>query len=76
MQLALPLQLFDLELADRLILLQGARRRCAALILLHAQLQLVLLLLALQLIALEFACARVVRPRRRHQSYSKTAEAQ
>jgi hypothetical protein len=49
------------------LLLEHSRQWRAALILLHAQLQLVLLLLALHLVALDLARARIVRPRNRRE---------
>ena len=76
MQRALLLQLLRFELADRLFLLHAWRRRLrAALVLLHAQLQLVLLLLALQLVALELARGWIVRHGRcAGEGHQETAE--
>lgn len=60
---ALLLELLEFELAHRLLLLNRRRRRLyAALMLLHAELQLVLLLLALLLVTLKLACGRVFCP--------------
>ena len=59
----LLLELLEFELANRLLLLNRRGRRLdAALMLLHAELQLVLLLLALLLLTLKLACSRVFRP--------------
>ena len=56
MQRLLPLKLIDLELPDRLLLTRIPRRCLAAsLVLLHPQLQFILLLLALLLVALQRA---------------------
>jgi hypothetical protein len=61
MQFLLPLALIDLELPDALFLPRIERRHlAAALLLLHPQLQLILLLLALLLIALQFAQRGIV----------------
>ena len=74
MQLLLPLALVDLQLTDRLLPQRVKReRRVAALMLLHAQLQLVLLLLTLLLVALQFTQRRIIGPcqrraRQRHEA--------
>ncbi len=65
MQLLLPLLLVDLELLESLLAPRFRRWLLrAALLLKHAQLQCVLLLLALQLILLERARGRIIRPPR------------
>jgi len=54
MQRLLPLKLIDLELPNRLFLTRIPRRcEAASLVLLHSQLQFILLLLALLLVALQ-----------------------
>ena len=65
MQRLLPLKLIDLELPDRLFLTHVPRRCLAAsLVLLHPQLQFILLLLPLLLVALQRAQRCILRASR------------
>jgi hypothetical protein len=64
-QLLLPLLLIDLELPRLLLLAQiGGRGLRGTLLLLHVQLERILLLLPLQLVLLQSPGTRVVRPQR------------
>jgi hypothetical protein len=64
-QLLLPLLLIDLELPRLLLLAQvGGRRLRGALLLLHVQLERILLLLPLQLVLLQSPGTRVIRAQR------------